>query len=185
MNARLAFAWVLLLGLFSSASAQSACTDCLNVAEEELGKCLGNAFSAEDKSSCEQRRHARIRACVTGVCAVEREERAARESRTELQAPLQPGRIPYTPTRIEWLALVLNAELREPMSAEHPYSLAIVAADHETLAILVRHQPNVNREAMTRSLAAARTAILSRARRYGWDTWVKIQELVEPEPSQK
>jgi len=126
-----------------------------------------------------------MRACEIGECKIERDERATQENRTEPQVPNRPGLTPYTPTKIEWLALVVNAQLREQPSSDRLFSISIVEADYETLTIVVRHQPTANRELVTRSIATARGVIMSTAKRYGWDTWVKIQERVELSPSKK
>ncbi|MBA5866963.1 MAG: hypothetical protein GDA67_09760 [Nitrospira sp. CR1.3] len=181
----LLFALVSFLWLASPLFAQSPCADCLKATEEGLRTCLDNAFSAEDRVACEDRRRARMRACEIGECKIERDERATQENRTEPQAPNRPGLTPYTPTKIEWLALVVNAQLREQPSSDRLFSISIVEADYETLTIVVRHQPTANREFVTRSIATARGVIMSTAKRYGWDTWVKIQERVELSPSKK
>lgn len=179
---RLTLALVSILSLVSPLSAQTPCTSCLDAVEEGLRACLGNAFSSEDRVACEDKRQRQMQACVAGECKVERDEQAAREQRIVPQAPKRPGLTPYTPTSIEWLALVANAQLQEQPSGDRLYSLHVVEADPETLAIVVRHQPGANREQMVRSIAAARQVIMSSAKRHGWDAWVKIQERVELSP---
>jgi len=181
----LLFTFVSLFLLASPLFAQSPCADCLKAAEDGLRTCLDNAFSAEDRVACEERRRARMAACETGECKIERDERATRESRIESQQPNRPGLTPYTPTKIEWLALVVNAQLRVQPSSDRLFSISIVEADYVTLAIIVRHQTTANREIMTRGIATARGLIMSTAKRYGWDSWVKIQERVELSPSKK
>lgn len=183
MSAFLFLALLSLLFLTSPLLAQSPCVDCLNAVEEGLRACLNNAFSSEDRMACEDRRQGQMQACVAGECKVERDEQAAREHRTEPQAPKRPGLTPYTPTSIEWLALAVNAQLQEQPSGDRSYSLHVVEADSETLAIVVRHQPGANRELMTRSIGTARQVIMTTARRHGWDAWVKIQERVELSPA--
>ena len=61
------------------------------------------------------------------------------------QAPSRPGLQPYTPTRIEWLALLLQAQLRQDATVDSPFSLNVVNSDHETILIFVRYQPNTDR----------------------------------------
>src|SRR4051812_45433097 len=52
----------------------------------------------------------------------------------------KPGLEPYTPTKIEWLALVLNATYREDHLRENDgLSLTYIDLDHETILILVQH----------------------------------------------
>jgi hypothetical protein len=113
------------------------------------------------------------------VCKIERD---AGENRNEQQTPNRSGLTPYTPTEIEWLALIMRAGLRQDASTDHPYSLDIIRVDHETLLIVVRYQPTVNREIMSRTIDTAREAIRSTAKSYGWDKWVKIRESVEMNP---
>jgi hypothetical protein len=101
------------------------------------------------------------------------------------QTPNRPGLAPYTPTQIEWLALMMNSQLREHPSIDSPYSLDIVQMNHETLLIFVRYAPTVNRESMNRSINTAREVIMMTAKSYGWDNWVKILERVEMYPPTK
>ena len=103
----------------------------------------------------------------------------------EQQAPIRPGLTQYTPTQIEWLALIVNSQLREHPSIDSPYSLDIVQMDYETLLIFVRYYPKVNRERMNRSINTAREVIMITAKSYGWDNWVKIRERVEMYPPTK
>jgi hypothetical protein len=179
MNVRLVFALFPLLFLGSSVYAQSPCSDCLMSAEEELKVCLDNAISANDKVSCEENRQAHAKVCSTRVCKIERDEG---DSRNEQQTPNRPGLTPYTPTQIEWLALIMRAGLRQDASTDHPYSLDIIRVDHETLLIVVRYHPTVNREIINRTIDTAREAINGTAKSYGWDKWVKIRESVEMNP---
>lgn len=91
----------------------------------------------------------------------------------------KPGLQPYIPTRIEWLALVSNDQLKQDATVDMPFSLSVVATDHETLLIFVRYQPNVDREPMNKMIETARDVIMITAKGYGWEKWVKIKERVE------
>jgi hypothetical protein len=182
MNVRLVFALFPLLFLVSPVYAQSPCSECLKAAEGELKKCLANAISAGDKISCEKSRQAQAKACVNGECKIERDEVENRDNRNDQQTPNRPGLTPYTPTKIEWLALTMRASLRQDASTDSPYSLDIILVDHETLLIVVRYHPTVNREIMNRTIVTAWEVIMSTAKSYGWDKWVKIRESVEMYP---
>jgi hypothetical protein len=173
------------LFLGSPVYAQSPCAECLTATEEELKKCLDNAISAGDKISCDESRQARMKVCVNGACKIERDEREKRDTRNEQQTPNRPGLTSYTPTKIEWLALAVNSQLRQDSSADRPFFLSVVQVDHETLLIVVRYHPAVNRELMNRTIDTAREVIMSTAKSYGWDKWVKIRERVEMYPSPK
>jgi hypothetical protein len=182
VKVRLAFALLPLLLLGSPVYAQSPCNECLTAAEEELKQCLDNAFSIDDKGSCAESRQAHVKACSNRECKIERDEG---DNRNEQQAPNRPGLTRYTPTEIEWLGLTMRASLRQDANTDHPYSLDIIIVDHETLLIVVRYHPTVNREIMNRTIDSAREAIRSTATSYGWDKWVKIRESVEMYPSLK
>lgn len=91
----------------------------------------------------------------------------------------KPGLLPYTPTRIDWLTTVLQAQLRQDFSGENRFQLLIASPDHETVLIYVRYLPNVNREVMNLAIQGARDVINVTARGYGWSQWVKIREDVE------
>jgi hypothetical protein len=99
--------------------------------------------------------------------------------------PHQPGLTPYTPTKIEWLALDVRSQLQQDASADSPFFLSVVHVDHETLLIKVRYLPTVNRETMNSAIDSARKVIIATARSYGWDNWVKIREQVELSPSKQ
>jgi hypothetical protein len=185
MNFKLVFALFPLWFLGSPVYAQSPCAACLTAAEEELNKCLDNSISAGDKTSCAESRQARMKACVNGECKIERNEGEIRNNRTEQQTRSQPGLTPYTPTKIEWLALTMRASLRQEASTGSPYSLDIIPVDHETLLIAVRYRPTMSREILSETIDTARDIIRRTATSYGWDNWVKIRESVEMYPPTK
>ena len=185
MKIKLVFALSPLFFLGSPVYAQSPCTECLTAAEGELKKCLANAISAGDKISCGESRQAQVKACVNGECKIERDDVDKRDNRNEQQAPNRPGLTPYTPTKIEWLALAVNSQLRQDASGDSPFFLSVVQVDHETLLIFVRYYSTVNREIMNSTINTAREVIMITAKSYGWDKWVKIREQIEMLPTKK
>jgi hypothetical protein len=184
MTFKLVFALLPLVFLGAPVYAQGACAECLTAAEEALHKCLDNAISADDKTSCAESRQARMTACVNGEGKIERDDREIRDKRNEPQTPNRPGFTPYTPTKIEWLALTMRASLRQEARPDAPYSLDIIPVDHETLLIFVRAHPTTSRESMRGTIDTAREVIMRTAKTYGWDNWVKIRERVEMYPPQ-
>ncbi|MBI4001514.1 MAG: hypothetical protein HY348_06995 [Nitrospira defluvii] len=182
MNVRLVFVLFPLLFLGAPVHAQTPCADCLNAADAEARKCFGNAISADDKVACLENREAQAKACRNRECQIEREESVTNNVQP---TPSRPGHALYIPTEGEWLAVTMRAGLRREASPDHPFSLDIILVDPETLQIVVRYQPTVNRESMNRTIAAAREAIRSTAGSYGWDKWVKIRETVEMYPAKK
>lgn len=176
MNRRLWSVLCVPLLLAVPAYAQSPCSDCFYAAEQEVRKCLDNAISAGDRNSCLDTRRVRLKACSDNQCQMVREETATIETQS---APNRPGLAPYTPTEGEWLALVTRAGLRREASPDRPYSLDIVLADPQTLQIVMRHASTMDREQVRKAIDAAKEAIRSTAKSYGWDKWVKIRETVE------
>ena len=156
--------------------AQIPCSDCVGQAEMEAKKCLFSATGPSERNACLDNRQAQIKACSEDDCKVEREEIVT----TEIQPTVsRPGLGTYTPTEGEWLALVTRAGLRREATPDRPYSLDIVLADPQTLQIIVRHTPAVDRDQLNKVIETAREAIRSTARGYGWDRWVKIRETAE------
>jgi hypothetical protein len=96
-----------------------------------------------------------------------------------------PGAELFTPTRIDWLATTCQANLREEMTSDRPYSVDITYRDAETVLIYVRYFANVDRTLMNKDIDTARSVIHITARSYGWDEWVKIKEDVELAKSTK
>lgn len=93
--------------------------------------------------------------------------------------PLQ-GKQPYTPSRLEWLAVELNVNMRISFLGGNHHSLDLVPIEAEdAILIYVRYSPNVNREEMNKNIDTARKVIQLRAKKHGWDGWVKIKEDIE------
>ena len=185
MNVRLVLVLFSLLFLGSSVYGQSPCAECLKAAEQELKKCLDNAISTDDKISCDESRQAGMKTCVNGECTIERGERDKRDDRTAQQTLNRLGLTPYTPTKIEWLALDVRSRLPQFESADKSFVLSVSQEDPETLLIFVEYLPTVNREMMNSAIDSTRKVILITAKIYGWDKWVKIREQVEMYPSKK
>jgi hypothetical protein len=185
MNGRLVFALLTLLYLGSPVYAQSPCSECLKAAEKELKRCLDNAISAGDKISCDENRQAGMKACVKGECTIERDAQATHVDSNEHETPNRPGLTPYTPTKIEWLALDVRSRLQQETSTDRSFVLSVVHVDHETLLISVQYLPSVNRDMMNSAIQSARKIIMTTGRSYGWENWVKIREQVEMAASEK
>lgn len=191
MNVRFAFALFPLLFFWIPVYAQSPCSECLKAADVELTNCRNAAISAGDKMSCEEKRQAQMKACGNGVCKSERDEVDKRDIRREQQTTNRPGLTPYTPTRIEWLALTVNSQLQYERHAEDLYEVFVVPADHETLEILIRYHTGTIRRPhnnptklamMKGKIKTTRDLIMTTARRYGWENWVTIREPAEMSP---
>jgi hypothetical protein len=95
-------------------------------------------------------------------------------------SPAKPGLEPYAPTRVEWLALWVNSQVRSEPTRENPFDLRVVNSDHETILIYVRYEPTVNRRVMNMAIDTTRKVIAVTAKGYGWESWVRVKEDVGP-----
>ncbi len=90
-----------------------------------------------------------------------------------------PGAELFTPTRIDYLATVLQASLRRDAVSEDDFDLGITYTDSETILIYVRYHPNADRKIINMTIESAHRVIKTTAHGYGWDGWVKIKEDVD------
>jgi len=102
------------------------------------------------------------------------------------QRKLSPGLESYTPTKMEWLIMDLQANGRTYLISDSEYSLDYLnSTDAETVTIFVRYRPNINREGMNIAIDTAKYVIQSTAKRHKWDDWVKIREDVQMSSSRQ
>lgn len=93
---------------------------------------------------------------------------------------LQEGLKPYIPTRIEWLAVELNAMYRTDLHDLEGYLLSFIPLEKENaILIFVRYTRKTNREAMNIGLDTARKVIEMDAKSRGWNSWLKVKERIE------
>lgn len=90
------------------------------------------------------------------------------------------GALPYTPSRLEWLAVELNAEGRVDLSEASGFSLDYVPIESEnTILIFVRYLPAVNREAMNIAIDNARSIVMLKTKVHHWGSWLRVKENIE------
>ena len=90
------------------------------------------------------------------------------------------GDKPYIPSRIEWLAVELNAMYRTDMTSETNFMLTFMPLlKEDTILIFVTHTEYVDYAAMSIAIDTARKLAREIAKDHGWDSWVKIRENVE------
>ena len=86
MKFKLVFALLSLLLLGTPVHAQidqSLCVQCLKAAQDELKKCLDEAISHEDKTSCAERQAVRTKTCEDGECKIERVVKSGNKTESE------------------------------------------------------------------------------------------------------
>jgi hypothetical protein len=91
-----------------------------------------------------------------------------------------PGSEPYTPTKLEWLDLVLNVNHSVDEFDRQGYSISYgVDSMTDTVVILVYYFEKVNRQDMNDMINLVRTHVKETVERYGWDSWIKIREKLQ------
>ena len=86
----------------------------------------------------------------------------------------------YTPTRLEWLAVMLNTLFQHDNLSSDGFMLYYRdLADGETIQIVVRYYANVNRQFMEGRIQVGKEAISRYAKRHGWESWLKTDVDIE------
>jgi tRNA threonylcarbamoyladenosine modification (KEOPS) complex Pcc1 subunit len=100
-------------------------------------------------------------------------------------SPQLEGYKPYTPTRLEWLAVELNAQMRRDPTPLSEYAVMFVPLEKEdAILIYVTYLPSVDkvpesRQRMNLTLDMARKVIAMKSNARGWSSWLKVKERVE------
>ena len=87
---------------------------------------------------------------------------------------------PYTPTRLEWLAMELNIEMKIEFKEGIGMDMCFSPSHHEDAIIIsVVHEPNKDKSVINNWIKRARESIKSKASSKGWEKWLKINESVD------
>ena len=88
------------------------------------------------------------------------------------------GQQSYVPTRLEWLALLLN--VHNPRTLEPQIHVNFIA-DNSANAILVTiaHDPNVDRKILRATVDMCKRVVLEIAEGHGWLSWLNVKVQIE------
>lgn len=87
------------------------------------------------------------------------------------------GMKPYSPSRLEWLAVELNAMYRTDMTSDTYFSITFISLENSaTILILVQYGKEVNRELMNNAVETARHCLNKTIKAQGWGNWVLVRE---------
>ena len=89
--------------------------------------------------------------------------------------PTQPGMTPYTPTRLEWLALDLEASYHEDFGRNSDISLHYLPKPPNTVLIFVHYKSETSAETVNHAIDAAKEVVNQDASSHGWRSWVKVE----------
>lgn len=91
--------------------------------------------------------------------------------------PPVPGSLPFTPTRLDWLIVELNAFARIQTLATERFTLMFTPRPtDDTVVIYVRYLPDVDHDDLRGAIREARHVIEIITRRRGWNDWVRVTE---------
>ena len=95
-------------------------------------------------------------------------------------APVTEGAKPYTPSRLEWLAVKLNAELGRQFSQGGFQMLFVPVEKDNTILILVNYfQGTVPEGQIDTEVKHAKKVIELTAKARKWDSWLKVKDIVK------
>ena len=94
---------------------------------------------------------------------------------------LTEGQQPYTPTRVQWLAVTLNSTNIISNPIPHKGLSVVYASDSKrnTIKIILNLPKELSEDRVHRLIAEQKDLVLNAAKHYGWDSWLKIEVHVE------
>ena len=84
------------------------------------------------------------------------------------------GRTPYTPTRLEWLALQLNAQARL-FEDDARVATMFKSQPPNTIVVWVGHGSKVSFERAKNAAEYGAEVAKNMAKNFGWDAWVRVK----------
>lgn len=99
-------------------------------------------------------------------------------STTPPAAPVPAALQPYTPTRLEWLALELNASFRLGDYARDGYRLDYVAIKPDRIVAQVQHLPSAAPEALAYVATAGANCAALVTSQHGWRDSIRISSTI-------
>ena len=96
-----------------------------------------------------------------------------------------PGFEDYTPSRLEWLALMLNSHLQyidAPLVENSKINrIYIPKNDGKTIKLIVGHPKDVNAELLEEVIGNMVEYTKGIAKVYRWDSWIEVEVERDPE----
>ena len=91
-----------------------------------------------------------------------------------------PGFEEYTPTRLDWLTVMLNSQFRHDSTSSDRFTLSYLPGlDEKSLYVIVKHYGDVNKERMNERIDFAKKAVSAVSEMYKWDSWLEVKIDVE------
>ena len=92
--------------------------------------------------------------------------------------PRNEGQQPYTPSRLEWLALELNADdtIKIAVLAEGILVSYVTMPEENTIEVQISYPENTNPEKLQTIIHSSQRRAREKAKRYGWESWLIVKE---------
>lgn len=84
------------------------------------------------------------------------------------------GSMEYKPTRLEWLAVIVNSMLAN-VASKNIFVYCFAGDDEKTIKLHIQYNPFVKKEHISKIEADIKQIILDAASKYDWDSWVNIE----------
>ena len=90
---------------------------------------------------------------------------------------LSEGQQPYTPTRVQWLAVILNSTNIISNPVPHKGLSVVYVSDpkRDTIKIILQHPKNLSREKVDKLIEKQKSLVIKTSESYGWNSWLKIE----------
>lgn len=83
-----------------------------------------------------------------------------------------PGLEKFTPTRLDWLLVLLNARFQ----IEHPFRVYFKTGDDgRSIYVVASHSADVDKKLLEEWIHKAKDIVLDVAASYGWDSWLEVK----------
>ena len=83
----------------------------------------------------------------------------------------------YKPTRLEWLAVVVNSVLPKPQDSSY-YAFCVAGDDEKSIILRIRHNIDLDKEFVDKYANDLKELIVAAAEMYEWDSWLKIETVI-------
>ncbi|RKU12641.1 hypothetical protein C6501_10865 [Candidatus Poribacteria bacterium] len=91
-----------------------------------------------------------------------------------------PGLEKHTPTRLDWLAVILNAQFGYDNVASDRFTLSYLpGVDGKSLSVIVKHFADADKKRMEERIDLAKKAVSAVSEMYDWDSWLEVKVDVE------
>lgn len=86
----------------------------------------------------------------------------------------------YTPTKLEWLVVELDAECSHRRTNDEPFNMNFVADENnDAIVIFMRYDPTMPDAMQEKAVKFGKAMASMAAKRHGWDSWLHIDEDVK------